>query len=83
MNEPREPIFFTDRDLGRQFPALLRAAGPSSRKFDAMESTSGFAAKIGAADEPEFVDTGHRRENLAFDAGIRRRRRAPQAQLGS
>jgi len=27
MNEPRELIFFTDRDLGRQFPALLRAAG--------------------------------------------------------
>ena len=27
MNGPREPVFFTDRDLGRQFPAALRQAG--------------------------------------------------------
>ncbi len=27
MNEPRELVFFTDRDLGRQFPSTLRAAG--------------------------------------------------------
>jgi hypothetical protein len=27
MNGPRELIFFTDRDLGRRFPSILRAAG--------------------------------------------------------
>src|SRR5450631_1304926 len=34
MNEPRELIFFTDRDLGRQFPALLRAAGVQLERHD-------------------------------------------------
>jgi PIN like domain len=34
MNEPRELIFFTDRDLGRQFPALLRAAGVRLERHD-------------------------------------------------
>jgi hypothetical protein len=33
-----------------------------------MGSTSGFAAKNGAAGDPEFIDTGHRSENVAFDA---------------
>jgi hypothetical protein len=27
MNEPRELVFFTDRDLGSRFPSVLRAAG--------------------------------------------------------
>ena len=27
MNEPPDLVFFTDRDLGRQFPSVLRAAG--------------------------------------------------------
>ena len=34
MNEPRELIFFTDRDLGRQFPALHRAAGVRLERHD-------------------------------------------------
>ena len=34
MNEPREPTFFTDRDLGRQFPALLRAGGVRLERHD-------------------------------------------------
>jgi PIN like domain len=34
MNEPRELIFFTDRDLGRQFPAILRAAGVRLERHD-------------------------------------------------
>ncbi|HEV7610378.1 MAG TPA: hypothetical protein VGO37_00705 [Steroidobacteraceae bacterium] len=34
MNEPRELIFFTDRDLDRQFPALLRAAGVLLERHD-------------------------------------------------
>ena len=34
MNEPRELVFFTDRDLGRQFPALLRAAGVRLERHD-------------------------------------------------
>jgi hypothetical protein len=34
MNEPRELIFFTDRDLGRQFPALLRDAGVRLERHD-------------------------------------------------
>jgi hypothetical protein len=27
MNGPHELVFFTDRDLGRRFPSVLRAAG--------------------------------------------------------
>jgi len=34
MNEPRELVFFTDRDLGRQFPATLRAAGVRVERHD-------------------------------------------------
>jgi PIN like domain len=34
MNELRELVFFTDRDLGRQFPALLRAAGVRLERHD-------------------------------------------------
>jgi hypothetical protein len=34
MNEPREFVFFTDRDLGRRFPALLREAGVSVEQHD-------------------------------------------------
>jgi PIN domain-containing protein len=34
MNEPHELVFFTDRDLGRQFPALLRAAGVRLERHD-------------------------------------------------
>ena len=34
MNEPRELVFFTDRDLGRRFPALLRAAGVRLERHD-------------------------------------------------
>src|SRR5882757_8389575 len=36
--------------------------------FIATGSTSGFAAKIGAADTSELGDKGHRSENVAFDA---------------
>jgi len=34
MSEPREPIFFSDRDLGKQFPALLIVAGVSVEQHD-------------------------------------------------
>jgi hypothetical protein len=34
--------------------------GPSSQKFDAMESTSGFAAKNGAAEAELFVNKNPR-----------------------
>jgi hypothetical protein len=34
MNEPRELVFFTDRDLGRQFPETLRAAGVRVERHD-------------------------------------------------
>jgi hypothetical protein len=34
MNEPREFVFFTDRDLGRRFPALLREAGVLVEQHD-------------------------------------------------
>jgi len=27
MNAPREYVFFTDRDLGKQFPDILKDAG--------------------------------------------------------
>jgi hypothetical protein len=34
MNGQREPVFFTDRDLGRQFPAALRQAGLQIEQHD-------------------------------------------------
>ncbi|MGO9948422.1 MAG: hypothetical protein ACLPWG_16410 [Steroidobacteraceae bacterium] len=34
MNEPHELVFFTDRDLGRQFPETLRAAGVRVERHD-------------------------------------------------
>jgi hypothetical protein len=34
MSEPRELVFFADRDLGRQFPALLLAAGVRTERHD-------------------------------------------------
>lgn len=34
MSEPREFVFFADRDLGRQFPALLSAAGLRTERHD-------------------------------------------------
>jgi len=34
MSEPREPVFFSDRDLGKQFPALLIAAGVRIERHD-------------------------------------------------
>ena len=34
MNEQRELVFFTDRDLGRQFPESLRAAGVRVERHD-------------------------------------------------
>jgi hypothetical protein len=34
MNGRRELTFFTDRDLGRQFPAILRAAGVKIEQHD-------------------------------------------------
>ena len=34
MNEPRELVFFTDRDLGRQLPSTLRAAGIRVERHD-------------------------------------------------
>jgi len=34
MSEPRELVFFTDRDLGRQFPALLVEAGIRIERHD-------------------------------------------------
>jgi len=34
MSERREFVFFADRDLGRQFPALLFAAGVRTERHD-------------------------------------------------
>jgi hypothetical protein len=34
MNEPRELVFFTDRDLGHQFPERLRASGIRVERHD-------------------------------------------------
>lgn len=34
MNEPRELVFFTDRDLGRRFPSTLRDAGLRIERHD-------------------------------------------------
>ena len=34
MSERREPVFFSDRDLGRVFPALLVAAGVRIERHD-------------------------------------------------
>jgi hypothetical protein len=34
MSAPRELVFFCDRDLGRQFPALLRDAGLRIQQHD-------------------------------------------------
>jgi hypothetical protein len=34
MNGPREFIFFTDRDLRRQFPSILREAGVRVEQHD-------------------------------------------------
>jgi hypothetical protein len=34
MNEPHEIVFFTDRDLGHQFPEQLRRAGLKVERHD-------------------------------------------------
>jgi len=34
MNEPHEIVYFTDRDLGHQFPEILRAAGLRVERHD-------------------------------------------------
>ena len=34
MSEPRKREFFTDRNLGRQFPATLTAAGFTVHRHD-------------------------------------------------
>lgn len=34
MNEPHEIVYFTDRDLGHQFPETLRAAGLRVERHD-------------------------------------------------
>jgi len=34
MSEPRDLVFFSDRDLGRRFPALLLAAGVRIERHD-------------------------------------------------
>lgn len=34
MNEPRERVFFTDRDLGHQFPERLRKSGIKVERHD-------------------------------------------------
>jgi hypothetical protein len=34
MNGPHELVFFTDRDLGRRFPSVLRAAGLRIEQHD-------------------------------------------------
>ena len=34
MNEPREPVYFSDRDLGRRFPEVLVAAGVRVQRHD-------------------------------------------------
>ena len=34
MNEPHEIVYFTDRDLGHQFPEKLRAAGLRVERHD-------------------------------------------------
>ena len=41
MNEQREHIFFTDRDLGKQFPCILRKSGISiERHIDHFVDTA-------------------------------------------
>ena len=34
MNEPRELVYFTDRDLGKRFPEKLRAGGVRVERHD-------------------------------------------------
>lgn len=34
MSEPRDLVFFSDRDLGRRFPALLLTAGVRIERHD-------------------------------------------------
>lgn len=51
MNEPHEIVFFTDRDLGHQFPKLLRAAGLRVEQHDdhfgQLTSDSEWIAEVG------------------------------------
>jgi hypothetical protein len=51
MNEPHEIVYFTDRDLGHQFPAILRAAGLRVERhddhFDQLTPDSEWIAQIG------------------------------------
>jgi hypothetical protein len=51
MNEPHETVYFTDRDLGHQFPAMLRAAGLRVERhddhFDQLTPDSEWIAEIG------------------------------------
>jgi len=51
MNEPHEVVYFTDRDLGHQFPEKLRAAGLLVERhddhFDQLTPDSEWIAEIG------------------------------------
>ena len=63
MNGPREFIFFTDRDLGRQFPSILREAGVR------VEGDQIFSGTIAGSDLVMIHDSKFRFEvNLATGA---------------
>lgn len=51
MNEPHEIVYFTDRDLGHQFPEKLRAAGLRVERhddhFDQLTPDSEWIAEVG------------------------------------
>jgi hypothetical protein len=51
MKEPHESVYFTDRDLGHEFPAMLRAAGLRVERhddhFDQLTPDSEWIAEIG------------------------------------
>jgi len=51
MNEPHEVVYFTDRDLGHQFPEKLRAAGLRVERhddhFDQLTPDSEWIAEVG------------------------------------
>jgi PIN like domain len=52
MNEPREDVYFTDRDLGRKFPETLKAAGlvvvTHDDEFGPLTPDDEWLAKVGA-----------------------------------
>jgi hypothetical protein len=52
MNEPREVVYFTDRDLGRKLPETLKAAGLSvvthDDQFGPLTPDDEWLAKVGA-----------------------------------